>query len=239
MKINVISLKDSQKRRDEFIRWNADYIDFEFFDAVNGRTLELTDEIITQQAISVYPRGAIGCAMSHLALWDQCIESDEPMVIMEDDVFVSKDFRSHLTRVMDMLPDDWHILQLNYNCDSILAYWNTPYEIAVTFYTGRQFVDQDIVNFQQSDIYPGIARLKMSYGGGCYVISPSGAKIMKERCFPLTDRLMNIPLVGFNHAHSVDCMMCLTYQDINAYVCPIPFAMTRHLHVGYTSDAST
>ena len=31
-----------------------------------------------------YSNGAIGCAQSHLKLWDMCIELDKPIIILED-----------------------------------------------------------------------------------------------------------------------------------------------------------
>ena len=67
--------------------------------------------------------------MSHLSLWNKCIELDKPIIIMEDDGFVSYDFDKHIDCVCKMLPKDWHILQLCYNCDSILGFSNTNFEV--------------------------------------------------------------------------------------------------------------
>ena len=154
---------------------------------------------------------------------------------MEDDGFVSYDFDKHIDCVCKMLPKDWHILQLCYNCDSILGFSNTNFEDAYTFFTKKKFNDQDIEDFQNSKINPTIAKLNMSFGLGCYAISPSGAKLLKKKCFPMDNRLINIPLVGEIKAYSIDCMMSDCYRNLNAYVCPIPFAMTKHLHKNYQS----
>ena len=34
--------------------------------------------------------------MSHLCLWNKCIELNKPIIIMKDDVFVSYDFQKHI-----------------------------------------------------------------------------------------------------------------------------------------------
>ena len=130
-----------------------------------------------------------------------------------------------------MWPKDWHILQLCYNCDSILCFSNTNFEDTFSFFTKKKFNDKDILEFQKSQIYPTIAKLKMSFGAGCYAITPSGAKLFKQMCFPLDNRILNIPLVGQVEACTIDCMMTDIYKNINAFVCPIPFVMTKHLYI--------
>ena len=124
MKIFVISLKKSLKRREEFDILNKN-INYEYFDAIDGERKE--SKIVNSGSLG-YSNVAIGCAMSHLSLWNKCIELDEPIIIMEDDVFISYDFETHIDSVMKMLPENWHILQLCYNCDTILGFSNTNFE---------------------------------------------------------------------------------------------------------------
>lgn len=234
MDIVVISLKESS-RRIEFDKFNKNIINYKYFDAIDGKTIKLDSHIINHNTVN-YTKGTIGCAMSHLCIWKKCIELNKPIIIMEDDLFVSYDFNKHIDIVMKMLPDNWHILQLSYNCDSILSYANTNFENAISFFTQKKIDDKDIIEFQKSQIYPTIAKLNMSFGTGCYVISPSGAEIMKRECFPLDNRIINIPFVGKTKAYSIDCIMNDLYSKINAYVSPIPFTMTRHLHKNYVSE---
>ncbi len=234
MDIIVISLKTSVKRRTDFDKLNKIYINYEYFDAIDGNVLPHHNDIVKKN-VSRYSSGAIGCAMSHLHLWNLCIEQNKPIIIMEDDAFVSWNFNKHLESVMTMLPKDWHILQLCYNCDSILGYSNTNFEDAYSSFTQTKFNDEDIPNFQKSEIHPTIAKLKMSFGLGCYALTPAGARILKNRCFPMDNRIINIPLVGRIKAYTIDCMMNDVYPHINAYVCPIPFVMTKHLYINYES----
>lgn len=234
MDIYVISLENSE-RRIEFDNLNNNIINYNYFDAINGNTININLDIIKEN-IQGYNKGSIGCAMSHRSLWEKCIELNKPIIIMEDDAFVSYDFNKHLDMVINMLPNNWHILQLSYNCDSILSFSNTNFENAISVFTKKQFDDTDILEFKKSQIYPTIAKLNMSFGLGCYAITPSGAKILKQECFPLDNRIINIPFVGKIKSYTIDCMMNDVYSKINAYVTPIPFVMTKHLHINYQSE---
>lgn len=236
MKIFVISLKTSLNRRNDFDKLNNNIINYEYFDAIDGETYIPGKEtkIINYNSLG-YSKAAIGCAMSHLSLWNKCIELNEPIIIMEDDAFVSYDFEKHINSVFKMLPQNWDILQLCYNCDSILGFANTNFENAYTFFSKKNFNDKDIHEFQHSNINPTIAKLNMSFGTGCYAITPSGAKNLKQQCFPMDNRIINVPLIGQIKAYTIDCMMNDCYRNINAYVCPIPFVMTKHLHINYKS----
>lgn len=233
MDIFVISLKKSLNRRKEFDRLNKN-INYEYFDAIDGETCIFGKEIVNSNSLG-YSKQAIGCAISHLSLWNKCIELDKPIIIMEDDAFVSYDFEKHIDYVFKMLPENWHILQLCYNCDSILGFSNTNFENAYSFFTKKKINDKDIHDFQNSKINPTVAKLNMSFGAGCYAITPNGAKLLKKECFPMDNRIINIPLVGQIKAYTVDCMMNSCYTNLNAFVCPIPFVMTKHLHVNYES----
>lgn len=234
MDIFVISLEQSN-RRSEFDKWNKTIIEYKYFDAIDGHRVQ-SDPRVIKSNTSSYTKGAIGCAMSHLSLWETCIELNRPIVIMEDDAFVSNEFNQHLDAVINMLPSDWHILQLCYNCDSILSFSNTNFENAVSLFNKTKFDDKDIRAFQQSKIHPTIAKLNISFGTGCYAISPEGAKVLKHACFPMDNRIIHTPLMGPIKAASIDCMMNDVYRKINAYVCPIPFVMTKHLHKNYASE---
>lgn len=234
MDIHVISLKKSIDRRNAFDKLNKQYIKYKYYDAIDGSTLDVNTDII-KDGTTGYNKRCIGCAMSHLNLWNKCIENNKPMIIMEDDVFVSKDFNTHLKTIIDMLPTKWDIVQLCYNTDSILGFSNTNFEDCYSFFTKNKFNDNDIHNFQQSQIHPTVVKLKMLFGIGCYIITPNGANILKNKCFPLDDRIINIPLIGPVKSYGIDIIMNDVYKDIDAFVCPIPFVMPKHLYINYKS----
>jgi GR25 family glycosyltransferase involved in LPS biosynthesis len=67
---------------------------YELFPAVNGLKITLNDwqaigiELSADGKMSRRP-GAQGCWMSHYQLWHRCIDSDQPIVIMEHDAVVN------------------------------------------------------------------------------------------------------------------------------------------------------
>ena len=71
-----------------------------------------------------------------------------------------------------------------------------------------------------------------------YIINPSGAKILKETCFPLDNRILNIPFLNKLMCSTIDGMLNSVYKDISAYVCIIPFVITPHISEDYVSTIS-
>jgi len=67
---------------------------YEIFPAVDGRTVTSQDwqragvTMSTEGKMTRRP-GAQGCWLSHFALWQQAVDSDQPMVIMEHDALVT------------------------------------------------------------------------------------------------------------------------------------------------------
>ena len=233
-KIFVINLKRSADRREEFDKLNSKYIHYEYFEADDGEELETVPENIVAPD-NTFTKPFIGSAMSHLKLWKKCIEMNEPIIIMEDDAFVSCDFETHLNKIISMLPKEWHFLSLTFNSDSLLQYSYTNYDKAYCIFEGKKFGPREINNFQKEKINPTACRLDMLFGIGCYVITPTGAKMLTNQCFPMKNSPLLIPLKGYIKSYSLDIIMNHFYSNMNAYVCPIPFVMTKHMCENYTS----
>ena len=239
MDIFVISLQRSGDRKLFFDANNSKYITkYTYWNAVDGKTLDINklDQNIFTKNSKNYSQGAVGCALSHLQLWEKCIELKRPIVIMEDDVIVNYNFTNHLNNLMNnMLPEDWDIVQLSYNFDSVLSYNNTVYEQCNCIFNKKSVTRSDISNFVSSKINTTIAKLNHSFGTAAYIISPKGAKILKERCFPLNNKIVNIPFLNNIMCFTIDCMMNAVYKDISAYVSVIPFVMTPHISEEFKS----
>lgn len=241
MKTYVISLTRSTDRRIHFDKQNSTYMGaYSYYDAIDGNTIDISQlkpATFTKGSVN-YSKGAIGCALSHLNLWKKCIEINKPILIMEDDVIVSADFTTHLDTVMRMLPVDWDILQLSYNFDTVLSFHNTSYEVCNGIFGQTKMRETDIEGFVHSKIYPTIAKLNHSFGTSAYIISPKGARLLKDKCFPLNNTVINVPFINKLVCYTIDCMMNTVYKDINAYVCVIPFVMTPHISDDYKSTIS-
>ncbi len=99
LKLFVINLASSQARREKVSkRLNALGVPFELFEAIDGRKsphplFERYDDTLRKR----YRRkklagGELGCFASHFLLWQKCIELNEAIIVMEDDVYVTGQF---------------------------------------------------------------------------------------------------------------------------------------------------
>ena len=241
MEIFVISLEKSKERKDTFDKYNSKYINYSYHTAIDGSKIiiEDLDKKVFKRGSQNYSKGAIGCALSHLQLWEKCIELNKPIIIMEDDAIVSKNFNKNVNNLMNnLLPTKWDIVQLNYNFDSVLSYDNTNYETCVCMFNKTKVTKEHITNFINSKINTTIAKLNYCFGMSCYMLSPDGAKKLKSNCFPLDNRIINIPLLKSISCFTIDCMMNSLYKDMTSFVTILPFVITPHISDDYKSTIS-
>jgi GR25 family glycosyltransferase involved in LPS biosynthesis len=81
---------------------------YERFSAVDGQTLQMTPDIkmLFRNNDFNYRQGVIGCAMSHMKLWRQLVDSkDDYYIILEDDIELVENFKEKLNVTLH------HILQ--------------------------------------------------------------------------------------------------------------------------------
>ncbi len=96
----VISLKESQERRDWISKQLGDMgIEFEFFDAVDGRSLDAQDyqAYNRKKRLRYFGRdmkgGEIGCLLSHKRIYEKIVDNNlEMALILEDDVILKESF---------------------------------------------------------------------------------------------------------------------------------------------------
>ncbi|MBM0492746.1 hypothetical protein GNZ06_18085 [Aeromonas jandaei] len=96
MRIYVINLERSTERRVRITKYlSAMGIDFEFFSAIDGRSMPINGyndkRRITEKGHPL-TSGEKGVFASHRALWEQCVLLQENLLILEDDVDFSDDF---------------------------------------------------------------------------------------------------------------------------------------------------
>ena len=102
MKTFVVSLQHRTDRRRWFDDTNHEKIDYEIFNAINGKSF--TYNMLVQSGFDTdknwvdpihnthLTSGEVGCFLSHYGLWKKCIELDEPILILEDDAIVTDRF---------------------------------------------------------------------------------------------------------------------------------------------------
>ena len=105
MKVVVISLRSSKRRRETVSRQlRAIGVPFQFFDAVDGRGARAHIHHFDGSEFFLNTGRAaaaneIACYASHLAVWRQSIDENEPIVVLEDDVRLGMAFRRGLREI--------------------------------------------------------------------------------------------------------------------------------------------
>jgi glycosyl transferase family 25 len=57
--------------------------------------------------------GAVGCSLSHFRVWEDCVASNKPaVVVFEDDVILPRDLTHRLDTVLAAAPAEWDVIQL-------------------------------------------------------------------------------------------------------------------------------
>lgn len=117
MKIFVISLKNSQDRRNNILNQFKNLnIKFEFFNAIDGNNINEMREFdkFYSKNLTLFKmgrglsRGELGLFASNYILWKKCIEINEPIMILEDDIVILPNFNNVLNIISD--------LSQNYEC---------------------------------------------------------------------------------------------------------------------------
>src|SRR6266851_7603276 len=114
MPINVINLDRSADRMTRFQSVNSHLGNISRFRAIDGRTLDLDalirERLIQKDVLSAYTVGALGCAMSHLALWDQAIAREAVLTVAEDDAVFNKHFSEVAGQLLKALNPAWDMV---------------------------------------------------------------------------------------------------------------------------------
>ena len=108
MKTFVINLSD---RRDRMMLFESQKLEYERFDAVNGKKLtyeQLKKLGYDTQSDWIDPihsthltSGEVGCFLSHYNLWKKCIELNVPLCILEDDAVVPDNLYDDLDDLLE------------------------------------------------------------------------------------------------------------------------------------------
>lgn len=121
MEVFVINLKQDEARR-IFIttQLRSLGVSFRIIDAVNGNALEQEEynRLVDLKAVSEQrgwlTRGAVGCALSHLKVYETMVkEKIQHSLILEDDCILNTDLKQLITNVRNQLRDG-EVLLLNY-----------------------------------------------------------------------------------------------------------------------------
>jgi glycosyl transferase, family 25 len=236
--IHVINLDRSADRMAAFQRLNGRVpVNFIRFSAVEGKGSErgpLAERGLIAADLR-YNDGALGNALSHLALWDLAIDRNQSLTVCEDDAILNHGFVQAAESIIQTLPHDWQIILWGWNFDSILLFDMVP---GVSPCLGM--FDQDRMRmgteaFQSAELHANYFRLFKAFGIVSYSISPRGAEVMKKLCLPLGNREVFIPGMGRAVPNTaIDVALNDVYPRVNAFVSFPPLVITRNFHSNST-----
>ncbi|HTW71358.1 MAG TPA: glycosyltransferase family 25 protein [Acetobacteraceae bacterium] len=230
--IQVVSLRRTPERRDQFVKLNPG-IHFEFFDAVDGQNVAraaffngtLADPNLP------YSAGAIGCALSHLSLWERSIKEQMVMTIVEDDVALRRDFETKSRDIIASLPGDWDLIMWGWNFDAILSINTMPGISSTVIVFDQTMLRQSISRFQRDLFEPHIFLLDKCFGTCAYSISPAGSLKFRRLCFPLRNEGVFFPFLNrIRPNDGIDIAMNRIYALTNSYVSFPPLAVTPNIN---------
>jgi GR25 family glycosyltransferase involved in LPS biosynthesis len=94
MQMLLVNLDRSPDRLEQFLRVNRHLSGVERFPAVDGRIID-RDQLVAAEVMMPdldYTPGAVGCALSHIALWKLAVIERQPITVAEDDAVFSYRF---------------------------------------------------------------------------------------------------------------------------------------------------
>jgi GR25 family glycosyltransferase involved in LPS biosynthesis len=195
MKTFVINLENRTDRLDKFTKeaTNAGFKDYDIFKAVNGNKLKPNcqlDRIFEGNDYNMRT-GIVGCALSHIQLCIDLLNSDNDLfVILEDDIELCNNFSKKLNMIINGIK--------NINWDII--------------YLGHHLRNEDKGAFEDKipklEKWSKFVSFQKSLGGtGGYIISKKGAKGLLEY----------INSTGMTNG--IDTVQQKLADDLNIYYC--------------------
>jgi GR25 family glycosyltransferase involved in LPS biosynthesis len=223
----VINLARTPQRWDAFMAANSGGPACERFLAVDGGQLTKAD--LVGRGLIVpdldYTAGAIGCALSHLALWQAAVEGEAALTVCEDDAILHPQFETLAAEVAAQVPG-FDLISWGWNFNSVLAgtlFGGTPFAMGFDQTQMRRSIDA----FKAETPSPRALKLTRAMGTPCYTVSPAGAQRLMARCLPLKPLSVRLPLLNRDAPNSgIDIPMNAAYPDLAAFVSFPPLALT-------------
>jgi glycosyl transferase, family 25 len=229
--IKVINLRRSSGRRESFARDNA-HLEYEFWEGRDGSALtdgQLRDPQHFKPPLPFPSRGAYGCALSHLGLWDDVIAQGRPLTIAEDDAVFRRDFAQSSKAVIDRMPADWDLVLWGWNFNSILSLMSLAGVSPAVLKFDEDLLRDNMGTFQDSTEPSYPLGLDRCCGIPAYTLSPAGARKFRGECFPMKNFEMYFPVMNRMIPNTgIDIAMARTYSVTKSYAAFPPLVATRN-----------
>lgn len=233
MQIRLINLDRTPDRLAEFARFNGHLTSVSRFPAIDGKRVDRLDCIergIIGPALD-YTDGALGNALSHVALWDEAIVQNEPLTLCEDDAIFNRHFEPQAERIIQALGSNWHIVLWGWNFDAIAVFSLIPGVSQFLAQFNQSRMRQQIETFQSAVFPPQAFRLFVAFGIPAYTISPAGARLLKRLCLPFDRRQITVPMIGRTFVNrDLSVALLDAFPKIAAFASFPPLVVTKNDH---------
>ncbi|GAN63013.1 glycosyltransferase [Acetobacter indonesiensis NRIC 0313] len=234
MKHYVINLKSRPDRLSNFLRDNKPHAEkISVFEAVDGKVLSRSDLVQAGLVLEANCYDAIGLAvaLSHIQLWKLCLESGQPITIMEDDSVLTDDF-------FDIQKD---LITQNPDFDIFVFGFNSDWPLEISFGNGLPkatvLFEKEKEQFLKSKSY-GAPKIEAFAGCCCYTITPACAEKFLQMLLPLDGGFY--PLRVFSALYGgdftrtawknsgIDVAISMCLHRVNGRVCLPPIAVPHN-----------
>ncbi len=237
----VINLAHSTDRLTRFTRVNGFLRHLETFPAVEGarvdrERLKAAGLLDPQLACS---DGTLGCALSHLTIWQRVRDSGAAITVCEDDAVLNRGFEPQAERLIAGLPVDWDLVLWGWNFDAMLFVDLLPGVSPSVMQFSQTSMRQQLERFQALDIEPHPLRLLSACGTLCYAVSARGADKLISGCTPMKPIVVRDVDGACTRTvvYGVDHAMAEVYPRIKAYAAFPPLAVSANDKLGSTVQA--
>jgi glycosyl transferase family 25 len=225
----VISLPRSAERLAAFRkRAGGAWPWIELMPGVDGQQLDPHDlerrGLISASALS-WPRGQLGCALSHLRCLLRCQRREQAMLVFEDDAVFPNDWIAQLEQLLHQAPADWDLLLLGWNLDSCLQLeWAPGLSLTALFqprFPNSSKMSQALETHTPRSWY----RLQKGLGLAGYLVSPAGARKLLGWALPLRTLPITAPELPERPCFSLDGQLNSLYPELSAWACMPPLVL--------------
>jgi GR25 family glycosyltransferase involved in LPS biosynthesis len=219
--IHLLNLDHSTERLRSFRERNAHLGAVIRVSALDGRTLD-REQLISAGYIREdleYPAGTLGCAMSHVRLWEHAVFRGEGLTILEDDAVTAHRFREGAAQVLSLLPDDWDIVVWGYHLNPLFVWVDFGMtKVRLEGYGPATYVGWREFQATEGPFAP--IRLRHCFGTHGYSISGKGARTILASLLPLHGGFVTFGEAGVTMKNDgIDVALCALYPTLKAYIC--------------------
>jgi glycosyl transferase, family 25 len=237
--IHLVNLDRSPERLTEFCNVNRHLTSVSRFPAVDGKSLELDSLVqqglVTKDILSMFSVGALGCAMSNIALWDKAIANNKMVTICEDDAIFNNHFEEQAEGLLKFLPKDWDIIFWGFNFNLFVCFEVLPGVSPCVATFNQDQMRRGAGAFKRQVITPQAYKARWIFGTSCYSISPWGAKVLKSKILPLRPQTVPLPEAQRVPPYrpkwrtvGIDNCISAVHREINSFVCFPPLVISKN-----------